>query len=159
MFRMGSSPAPVAMRTVLRHPATSFHSSEMRPWRTPLATIRSRKIRWMDSGVSSKPLRLPMMTRSGVSRIRPATSRIRSQGSSCSSRTHFLMWELDISSIPLKPARSMRSPTASIMPVRMDSAHRLWCPSRNVVSTNSMGSNENSLLASITWPFIAGVLV
>ena len=140
MLRMGSRPASVAMRSVLRHPAGSFHSSEMRPWRTPLAAMRSRKIRWIDSGVSSNPLRPPMMTRNGVSRMRPATSRIRSQGSSCSSRTHFLMCELDISSMPLKPARSMRSPTASIIPVRMDSAHRLWCPSRNVVSTNSMGS-------------------
>ena len=73
--------------------------------------------------------------RSGVLGIFSFTRRMRSKGSSLRSRTHFLRKMLDISSAASKPARSMRSATGSIMPVRMRVAQRLICPSRNVVST------------------------
>src|SRR3989338_11689068 len=104
----------------------------------PLAAIRSMNSRYIDRGLYSNVLTRPAMTRSGVRVIFPATSRTRSQGSSLSSFTHFLRWEPDISSIPSKPAWSMRSATGSIIPVVIFSAHRLWCPSRMVVSTNRM---------------------
>ena len=40
-------------------------------------------------------------------------------------------------SIAANPTSSMISATASIMPVRIPEAHKLWDPSRNVVSTKS----------------------
>src|SRR3990172_3064072 len=64
-----------------------------------------------------------------------ATTRDISQGSSFKSRTNFFM-KIPVTgtSMASKPARSMNSAVASIMPVRMPRAHRLWDPSRNVVS-------------------------
>ena len=81
--------------------------------------------RYMHSGLNSKVLTRPAMTRSGVSVMRCATSRTRSQGSSLSSRTHFLRCDPEISSMASNPARSICSATESIMPVVMFSAHRL----------------------------------
>ena len=129
-----------AMPTLRCQPSSSFHSSEMRAWRMPLAAMRSMKSSYTDTGVISNALTLPAISRNGVRVMRSATIRTRSQGSSLSSRTHFLRWEADISSMASNPASSMVRATGSIMPVVMRSAQRLWCPSRSVVSTNRISS-------------------
>ena len=63
------------------------------------------------------------------------TRRTRAQGSSFSSRTHFLKNAEAMISMPRKPASSMREATGRIMSVRILMAHRLDGPSRSVVST------------------------
>src|ERR1035437_7583213 len=58
-----------------------------------------------------------------------------SQGFSFRSRTNFFRWlPLRGTSTASNPARSMTAATASIMPIRILAAHRLWGSSRNVVS-------------------------
>ncbi len=51
-------------------PSSSFHSSEMRASRMPLAAIRSMNSRYMERGVISKALKRPAFKRSGVFLIR-----------------------------------------------------------------------------------------
>ena len=118
---------PTSRDTCVFHvqPSSSFHSSEMRASRMPLAAIRSMKSRYIDRGVRSKALKRPAFNRSGVWVIRWLINLTRAHGSSLSSRTHFFRCELEISSIASKPARSIASATGSIMPVVMFSAHRL----------------------------------
>ena len=138
MLMMGLMPTSRETSTLRFHPARSFHSSEMRASRMPLAAMRSMNRRYMHNGLNSKVLTRPAMTRSGVSVMCCAISRTRSHGSSLSSRTHFFRCDPEISSMASNPARSICSATESIMPVVMFSAHRLWCPSRRVVSTKVM---------------------
>ena len=118
---------PTSRETFVFHsqPSSSFHSSEMRASRMPLAAMRSMKSRYMERGVISNALNRPAFKRSGVRGIRSRINLTRAQGSSLSSRTHFFKCELEISSIASKPARSRVSATGSIMPVVMFSAQRL----------------------------------
>ena len=93
---------PTALHTPTRNfqPSGSFHSSEMRASRMPLANIRSMKSQYMDGGLYSKVFTRPAISRSGVLVICCDTKRTRSQGSSLSSRTHFFRCEPEISSMP-----------------------------------------------------------
>ena len=125
MFGTGLMPTSRATATFQVQPSSSFHSSEMRASRMPLAAILSMKSRYIERGVRSKALNRPAFNRSGVRVMRSLMSFTRAQGSSLSSRTHFFRCELEISSMASKPARSMAWATGSIMPVVMFSAHRL----------------------------------
>ena len=85
---------------------------------------------------------MPVVMRfSGVSGIAALTSRIRSHGSSRWKRTDTAMCVLEVKSSARKPTRSIAGAIAStsgvVSPVAL---HRLWLPSRVVVSTISTSS-------------------
>ena len=96
----------------------------------------------MHGGSNAKVFTRPAISRIGVSGQSAQMRLMRSQGSSRSSRTAFLMWEPDKSSIASKPASFRFLAIGSIMPVDIRSAHRLWWPSRMVVSTKRTSSME-----------------
>ena len=102
----------------------------------PLSMTCWTTSRATDVGFFSSPPLMPPWSRSGVLRARRAPSRSQYQGFSLCSRTYFLNIVAVKNSMDSKPARSMRSMLSSMAAVFMLKAHRLWLPSRSVVSTN-----------------------
>ena len=106
------------------------------PFRT---TQRNDRRISSSSAGTQKMKRIPVVMKlSGVLGIAAATSRIRSQGSSWWKRTETAMWVLDEKSQAWKPTRSTVGAIATTSGVvRPVADHRLWFPSRIVVSTMS----------------------
>src|SRR5215207_9541973 len=144
---IGSSPNLRATSVRYRQPGRSFHGSEIRAWRMPFAAMRSMNSSYMQGGSKPKVLTRPAISRIGVSGHSAQTRLMRSHGSSRSSRTAFLMCEPESNSIARKPASFRFFAIGSIMPVDIRSAHRLWWPSRMVVSTKRISSMCDSSLA------------
>ena len=86
-----------------------------------------------------------VMKLSGVFGIAALTSRIRSQGSSRWKRTETAMCVLELKSAAWKPTRSIvgaiERTSGVVRPVAL---HRLWLPSRVVVSTMSISAAHRS---------------
>ena len=104
----------------------------------PLSTTRPMMNRSRAAGFFSSPPFKPPWSRSSVLRRRLVPSRSQSHGFSLCSRTYFLNMLVTKNSMDSKPARSICSAISTMAAVLMLSAHRLWLPSRNVVSTNRM---------------------
>src|SRR5262249_16939220 len=120
----------------------------MRACLMPFAAMRPMKSSYMQGGSKPNVLTRPAISRIGVSGQSAQMRLMRSHGSSRSSRTAFLMCEPERSSIATKPASFRFLAIGSIMPVDMRSAHRLWWPSRMVVSTKRISSMQPLPVAS-----------
>src|SRR5262245_43353970 len=124
----------------------------MRACLIPFAAMRPMNNSYMHGGSNANVFTRPAINRIGVSGQSAQTRLMRSHGSSRNSRTAFLMWEPDNSSIASKPASFRFLAIGSIMPVDIRSAHRLWWPSRMVVSTKRTSSMEQFLGDLSCWP-------
>src|SRR5215510_5583710 len=124
----------------------------MRACLMPFAAMRPIKSSYMQGGSNAKVLTRPAINRIGVLGQSAQMRLMRSHGSSRSSRTAFLICEPESSSIASKPASFRFLAIGSIMPVDIRSAHRLWWPSRMVVSTKWTSSMEQFLGDLSCWP-------
>ncbi len=113
----------------------------------PFAAIRSMNSSYMQGGSNAKVFTRPAISRIGVSGQSAQMRLMRSHGSSRNSRTAFLMCDPESNSIATKPASFKFLAIGSIMPVDMRSAHRLWWPSRMVVSTKWMSVISRAYLS------------
>ena len=80
MFSTGLMPTSRETFVFHSQPSSSFHSSEMRASRIPLAAIRSMNSRYMERGVISNALNRPAFKRSGVRGIRSRINLTRAHG-------------------------------------------------------------------------------
>ncbi len=121
----------------------SFDGSAIWKRRMPLRTMHRNESRITSSPAGTHEMnRIPVVMRfSGVFGIAALTSRIRSHGSSRWKRTDTATCVLAVKSSARKPTRSIVGAIASTSGVVSPVApHRLWLPSRVVVSTISTRS-------------------
>src|SRR4051794_17210531 len=115
----------------------SFQGSDVRVVRMPWATTMSAIRRQTEWGILLRAPRMPPCIRSGVFLHSAVPCFSHCMGSSPRCWAIFLTCTPGTkNSMASKPASSRSGSAASIMPVVMFKAQRLWLPSRTVVSTN-----------------------
>ena len=135
-----STPSSRAIRASRLRRSGSFDGSAIWKRRIPLRTTQRNESRITSSSAGTHEMkRMPVVMKlSGVLGIAALTSRKRSHGSSRWKRTETAMCVLDEKSHAWKPTRSsvgaIESTSGVVRPVAL---HRLWLPSRVVVSTMS----------------------
>ena len=146
---ISSTPSSRATTATRRKRPGSLEGSATWTRRIPLRTTQRNASRMTSSSTGTQVMkRIPeVMKLRGVLGIAALTSRSRSHGSSWWKRTATAMCVLDVKSTAWKPTRSIIGAIATMSPVvRPVALHRLWFPSRVVVSTMSTSPPVRSVL-------------